>query len=99
MAVKLSGSGADKKAGFSGMATCGSTWACPVCSAKIAATRALDLAAADAQELPRRGVIDLQFLEPAQASDQVRQGSCEQPRARGPLHRPQNRSASITGFP
>jgi hypothetical protein len=46
VAVKLSGTGADKKAGFSGVATCGSTWACPVCSAKIAATRALDIAAA-----------------------------------------------------
>lgn len=46
VAVKLSGTGADKKAGFSGVATCGSTWACPVCSQKIATTRALDIAAA-----------------------------------------------------
>lgn len=46
VAVKLTGSGADSKAGFSGVATCGSTWACPVCSAKIARGRAADLSAA-----------------------------------------------------
>ena len=31
-------------AGFSGLATCGSVWACPVCSAKIATRRAEELA-------------------------------------------------------
>ena len=31
-------------AGFSGLATCGSVWACPVCAAKIATRRAEDLA-------------------------------------------------------
>lgn len=46
VAVKLTVSGADSRAGFSGVATCGSTWACPVCSQKIAAVRAGDLAAA-----------------------------------------------------
>lgn len=31
------------KAGFSGLATCGSVWACPVCSAKIATRRTSEL--------------------------------------------------------
>lgn len=46
VAVKLSGTGTDRRAGFAGIATCGSTWACPVCSQKIATVRAADLAAA-----------------------------------------------------
>lgn len=46
VAVKLTGSGADSKAGFSGLATCGSTWACPVCSAKIGRRRAADVSSA-----------------------------------------------------
>ena len=32
-------------AGFSGLVTCGSVWACPVCSAKILARRSLELGA------------------------------------------------------
>lgn len=32
-------------AGFSGLATCGSVWLCPVCNAKIMAKRAIDLGA------------------------------------------------------
>ncbi len=32
-------------AGFSGLVTCGSPWACPVCAAKIAARRSLELGA------------------------------------------------------
>lgn len=46
VAVKLTGTGSERRAGFSGVATCGSTWACPVCSQKIATQRAADLAAA-----------------------------------------------------
>lgn len=46
VAVKVTGTGADRRAGFAGVATCGSTWACPVCSQKIATVRAADLAAA-----------------------------------------------------
>lgn len=30
-------------AGFAGLATCGSVWSCPVCAAKIAARRSMDL--------------------------------------------------------
>lgn len=44
-----------RRAGFAGLATCGSVWACPVCAAKIAAEHAADLGAvlkaADAQGL------------------------------------------------
>lgn len=42
VAVKLSGG----LAGFSGLQTCGSPWACPVCSQKIMAQRAEDVQAA-----------------------------------------------------
>ena len=35
----------DGRAGFSGVTSCGSVWACPVCAAKIAAERANDLGA------------------------------------------------------
>lgn len=41
-------------AGFGGLHTCGSTWACPVCSAKIAAVRAGDLQGA-VDEWKRQG--------------------------------------------
>jgi hypothetical protein len=44
--VKATGTGLDRRAGFGGLAVCGSTWACPVCSAKIAAHRQAELAAA-----------------------------------------------------
>lgn len=36
----------DGVGGFAGLSTCGSAWACPVCSAKIAAGRQAELAAA-----------------------------------------------------
>ena len=35
--------GDDCKAGFGGLTTCGSVWACPVCSAKVAVTRIAEL--------------------------------------------------------
>lgn len=44
--VRASGAGVDRRGGFAGVSTCGSTWACPVCSWKIAAGRAEELAAA-----------------------------------------------------
>lgn len=44
--VKVTGLGSTRSAGFSGVACCGSTWACPVCSAKIAATRQAEIAEA-----------------------------------------------------
>lgn len=37
--VRASGSGAARRAGFSGLSTCGSVWACPVCAEKILAGR------------------------------------------------------------
>ena len=33
---------------YAGLTTCGSIWACPVCSAKIRNTRALEISAATA---------------------------------------------------
>lgn len=42
VSVKLS----DGKAGFSGLQSCGSPWACPVCSGKIAAVRAAEIQSA-----------------------------------------------------
>ena len=41
--VRAPGPASGGRAGFSGLATCGSPWACPVCAAKIAAERAGDL--------------------------------------------------------
>lgn len=42
--LKLTGAdGGKHAAGFSGLATCGSVWACPVCSAKIARRRTEEL--------------------------------------------------------
>ena len=38
-------SGSSCRAGFAGLATCGSVWACPVCAAKVAAERAGELGA------------------------------------------------------
>lgn len=35
--------GDDRRAGLGGLSTCGSVWACPVCSAKIARTRIAEL--------------------------------------------------------
>lgn len=43
VAVKVTESPAGRSAGFSGLATCGSVWACPVCSAKIAAGRQTEI--------------------------------------------------------
>lgn len=41
--IRVSGTGADRVAGHAGLATCGSVWACPVCSAKIANERQQDI--------------------------------------------------------
>jgi hypothetical protein len=41
--LRIMGEAGARSAGFSGLATCGSVWACPVCAAKIAACRAEDL--------------------------------------------------------
>ncbi len=44
--VRVSVGPEGRVAGFSGIATCGSVWACPVCSAKIAARRQQEIEAA-----------------------------------------------------
>lgn len=42
--IRLTSTPTGARAGFSGLATCGSVWLCPVCAAKIAARRADELA-------------------------------------------------------
>lgn len=44
--VRVTGSGCQRVAGFAGLATCGSVWACPVCSAQIMVRRREDVAQA-----------------------------------------------------
>jgi hypothetical protein len=44
--VRASGSGDDRRAGFAGLSTCGSVWACPVCAEKVLAGRQDDLSTA-----------------------------------------------------
>jgi Replication protein len=41
--LRITGSGEDRIAGYAGLVTCGSVWACPVCAGKIAARRAEEL--------------------------------------------------------
>jgi hypothetical protein len=41
--LRLSGTDAERVAGYAGLVTCGSTWGCPCCAAKIAARRAAEL--------------------------------------------------------
>ncbi len=41
--LRVSGTAGERVAGYAGLVTCGSTWACPVCAAKIAARRAEEL--------------------------------------------------------
>src|SRR3954453_24101977 len=41
--LRISGTDADRVAGYAGLVTCGSTWACPCCAAKISARRAEEL--------------------------------------------------------
>lgn len=48
VALKVTADGSDRSAGFAGLATCGSPWACPVCSGRIAPVRATDIQAATA---------------------------------------------------
>jgi hypothetical protein len=43
VSLRLSEANGGRVAGFAGLHTCGSVWACPVCSAKISARRASDL--------------------------------------------------------
>lgn len=43
--VRISKTDEGRRAGFSGLSTCGSIWLCPVCAAKIAARRASELSA------------------------------------------------------
>lgn len=42
--VRATGSGSERRAGFAGLATCGSVWSCPVCSERILSGRQDELA-------------------------------------------------------
>jgi hypothetical protein len=44
--VRATGTGDDRRAGFAGLETCGSVWACPVCAEKILSRRQCDIAEA-----------------------------------------------------
>ena len=58
--VQLRGkAGNECRAGYGGLATCGSVWACPVCSAKIAMTRIAEMQKAIAWNDARGGVTAL----------------------------------------
>lgn len=46
VALRVSGKGSARVAGFGGLQTCGSVWSCPVCASKVAASRQADLTAA-----------------------------------------------------
>lgn len=46
VSLKVSVAKKERTAGFAGLATCGSPWACPVCSGRIAPVRAADIDAA-----------------------------------------------------
>ena len=46
VAVRITETAEGRRAGMAGLSTCGSVWACPVCSAKIAAGRQRDIEAA-----------------------------------------------------
>lgn len=66
--VKASGSGKSRRAGYGSLQVCGSVWSCPVCSHKINAVRAADIAAAVAAwhnplgPVPRQGPGRVVFL-------------------------------------
>lgn len=44
--IKASGSGADRRAGLSGLMRCGSVWSCPTCSHRVGSGRATEIAEA-----------------------------------------------------
>lgn len=60
--VRASGSGDDRRAGFAGLATCGSVWSCPVCSERILAGRQVELHDAIAAWESRGGRVALLTL-------------------------------------
>lgn len=49
-------------AGFSGLCTCGSVWACPVCNAKVMSRRALEIGLAIAAHQAQGGAVIFQTL-------------------------------------
>lgn len=62
VSIRASGAGADRSAGFSGLATCGSVWSCPECSAKIARERQSEIHDALAEWHARGGRVAMVTL-------------------------------------
>ena len=63
-----------KTTAFAGLQTCGSVWACPVCSAKIAERRRSEIAAAMAAHKAQGGWVNLLTLTcPHQRTDKLRE--------------------------
>lgn len=61
-----------KTTSYSGLQTCGSVWACPVCSAKIAERRRVEIIAAMAAHKAAGGVVNMLTLTaPHQRSDKL----------------------------
>ena len=62
--VRLSGTvgSPDAIAGYSGLATCGSVWACPVCSAKVANERQSDIETVVNEHMARGGDVAMLTL-------------------------------------
>lgn len=57
--LRVAGEGESRSAGYGGLTTCGSVWACPVCSAKIAAQRTGELEQLLAWNAARGGSVAL----------------------------------------
>jgi hypothetical protein len=63
-----------KTAAFAGLQTCGSVWACPICAAKIAERRRVELIAAMATHKAAGGSVNLLTLTaPHQRTDNLRE--------------------------
>jgi Replication protein len=60
--LRVSGTEEERTAGYAGLVTCGSVWACPVCAAKIAARRAAELSAVMRTVLAQGGSASLVTL-------------------------------------
>lgn len=63
-----------KTASYTGLQTCGSVWACPVCAAKIAERRRVEIQAAMAMHKGQGGAVNLLTLTtPHQRTDNLRE--------------------------
>jgi len=71
-----------RTASYSGLQTCGSVWACPVCAAKIAERRRAELVGAMAAHKARGGLVNMLTLTtPHQRTDDLRELLAKQAKA------------------